>query len=94
MLAELRLGDIYHMQTPATYNLLKPEGSKGQSRSKTNKVQDLFLALAQAGLETLAKSLLFLAFLFVIGQGESVAFVKCSRSKNRIVMRTVTSCSK
>lgn len=91
MLAELRLGDVYHMQTPAAHNLLKPKGSKGRSRSKTNKVQDLFLALAQAGLETSAKSLVFL---FVIGQGESVAFVKCSRSKNRIVMRTVTSCLK
>lgn len=91
---EVRLADVCHMQTPAAHNLLKPERSRGQSRNKNNKVRDLFLALAQAGLVTLAKSLLSLVLLFVKGRGESVAFVKCSRSKNRLVLGTVTSCLK
>jgi len=81
--------NIYHVQISAAHNLLKPERSRGRSRNKTNQFRDLFLA--PAGLVTLAKALLFLV---VKGRGESVAFVKCSRSKNSLVLRTVTSCLK
>lgn len=63
---EVRLADnIYRMQTPAAHSLLTPERARGWN--KDDKVQDLFLALAQAGSVTLAKSLLSLVFLFVKG---------------------------
>lgn len=77
-----------------SHNLLQPEKSEGWSKNQTDKVQDPLLALAHSGLVTLAKSLLSLVFLFVMGRGEPVAFVKCSRSKNKLVLRTVTSCWK
>lgn len=60
--------------------------------NETNKVRDLFLAPAQPGLVTSAESPLPLVFLFVKGRWESEAFVKCSRGKNRVALRTVTSC--
>lgn len=67
MLVEVSLVDnVYPMQTLAAHNLLKPERSGGRRRNKNNKVQELFLALAQAGLVTSAKSLVFL---FVKGRG-------------------------
>lgn len=77
-----------------SHNLLQPEKSEGWSKNQTDKVQDPLLALAHSGLVTLAKSLLSLVFLFVMGRGEPVAFVKRSRSKNKLVLRTVTSCWK